>query len=354
VIADRRTVPALTVALAAAGTLLFTGHDTGKAAPLPAGRVDAAAAWPKAARADLPGLLATPLDFLDARTAVGTLPTRDGAYLRLVVESTTGAVRELTRLPADAQPQFAAVTAAGGDLLWAQTSDGGRWQIWTVPQAGGQARRLVADAGDVLLGGGQYDLVFNAGRAYWATAAEGDKSTGIRSVPLAGGPVEVRDEDGQWALTAWPWLTDDVAGGFGTVRLRSLTDGREVRVRASGGEVSDCTADWCRIMVLTAHGDLVRVDLMHPDGSARRQIAGPGARSAVDDVAVVGRFEIFSEPDAYSDLTGTAALVVYDIATSRTVLVAPQAGDVCTHDGMLWWSTGQNDLIWHTLDLRAA
>jgi hypothetical protein len=46
--------------------------------------------------------------------------------------------------------------------------------------------------------------------------------------------------------------------------------------------------------------------------------------------------------------------VVYDIATSRTVLVAAQAGDVCTHDGMLWWSTGQNDLIWHTLDLRAA
>jgi hypothetical protein len=145
---------------------------------------------------------ATPLDFLDARTAVGTLPTRDGAYLRLVVESATGAVRELTRLPADAEPQFAAATAVSDDLVWAQTADGRQWQIWTASRAAGKARRLVADAGDVLLGGGQYDL------------------------------------------------------------------------------------DWCQVMVLTARGDLVRVDLMHPDGSAPRQIAGPGARSAVDDVAV--------------------------------------------------------------------
>jgi hypothetical protein len=354
VIADRRAVPALTVALMAAGTLLFTGHHTSKATPPPAGRVNAATAWPKAGHADLPGLLATPLDFLDARTAVGTLPTRDGAYLRLVVESATGAVRELTRLPADAEPQFEAVTAVGGDLVWVQAADGSTWQIWTALLAGGKARRLVADAGDVLLGGGQYDLVVNAGRVYWATSAEGDKDTGVRSAPLTGGPVQVDEEPGQWALDAWPWLTDDVAGNAGTVRLRSVTDSREVRVRVSGGEVSECTPDWCQVMVLTARGDLVRVDLMHPDGSARRQIAGPGARSAVDDVAVLGRFEIFSEPDAFSDLTGTAALVVYDIATGRTVLVTPQAGDVGTHDGMLWWSTGQNDLIWHTLDLRAA
>lgn len=125
-------------------------------------------------------------------------------------------------------------------------------------------------------------------------------------------------------------------------------------IRVPGGEISDCEADWCRVMVLTAKGDLLRIDLMRPDGSDRRQVAGPGARAAVGDVAVLGRFEIFSEPDEYSDLTGTAALVVYDIATARTVLVTAQAGDVGTHDGLLWWSTGQNDLTWHTLDLRAA
>ena len=511
--ADRRTAAGLAVALTAAAALLFATHNSSVATPPPGGRFGAAAAWPRAARADLPDLLATPLDFLDARTAVGTLPTRDGAYLRLVVESATGAVRELTRLPADAEPQFAAVTAAGRDLVWAQTADRQKWQIWTAPQdapapqqtAGaqatapqaattsqqtaaaqaaaskqaaasqqapasgrpaapqavaapqqaaasqrpavpqkttapqqaaaaqaaaseqavasqpaaasrrpaalqqatapqqttapqqatapqqttapqgtaasqqptalqgtaapqqtaapqgtaasqeaGRARRLVADAGDVLLGGGQYDLVIEAGRVYWATAAEGDQATGIRNVALAGGPVEIREEPGQWALDAWPWLTDEVAGGAGTVRLRNVATGGERRVRVTGGEVGDCTPDWCRVMVLTAGGDLRRVDLMHPDGTARRQIAGPGARSAVDDVAVQGRFEVFEEPDAYSDLTGTAALVVYDLATGRSVLVAPQAGDVSTHDGMLWWSTGQNDLIWHTLDLRTA
>jgi hypothetical protein len=98
----------------------------------------------------------------------------------------------------------------------------------------------------------------------------------------------------------------------------------------------------------------VRVDLMHPDGTARRPVAGPGARSAVDDVAVLGRFAIFTEPDAFSDLTGSAALIVYDLATGRTVLVSPAAGGVATHDGLLWWSTGQNVLLWHTLDLRTA
>jgi hypothetical protein len=285
---------------------------------------------------------------------IGALPTRDGTYLRLVVENTTGAVRELTRLRADAEPQFAAVTAAGSDLIWVQTADGQKWEIWTAPRGGGKARKLVADAGDVLLSGSQNDLVTHAGRVYWATAAAGEENTGVRSVALSGGPVEIRDESGHWALNAWPWLADNVASDTGTVRLRSITNGREVRIRVSGGELSDCTPDWCRVMVLTAHGDLNRIDLMHPDGSARRQIAGAGARSAVDDVAVLGRFEIFSEPNAYSDLTGLAALVVYDIATGRSVLVAGDAGDVSTHDGMLWWSTGQADLTWHTLDLRAA
>jgi hypothetical protein len=94
--------------------------------------------------------------------------------------------------------------------------------------------------------------------------------------------------------------------------------------------------------------------LAQPDGSARRQIAGAGARAAVTDVAVLDRFEILSEPTASSDLTGTAGLLVYDIATGRTVTVSPAASGVYTHDGVLWWPTGQVDLAWHTLDLRTA
>ena len=59
-----------------------------------------------------------------------------------------------------------------------------------------------------------------------------------------------RDVPGQWALSAWPGLTDEVAGGAGTVRLRDFGTGREVRVRAVGGQIASCTPQWCRILVL--------------------------------------------------------------------------------------------------------
>jgi hypothetical protein len=343
-LADRSTLLSLTTALLASGALLVGGHTTTAAPHDPIQPLTPAIAWPDAAHADLPNLHSTPLDFLDAHTAIGTLPTRDGTYLRLVVENR--ALRDLTRLKTAENPQFSAITAIGSDIVWAQTTTGHPWQIWHANRHHGPARPLVEDAGDMLLGGGQYDLVGHAGRVYWAEAGD-DRYTGIRSVPLHGGPIEQHDEPGQWALSSWPWLT----GNAGPVRLRDIGTGREIRFRAAGGHVDSCTPRWCRILTLAPGGDLERVDLMHPDGSSRRPVAGPGARAAVPDIAVGGRFEIFSEPGAFSDLTGEAALVVYDIADDRTVRITPEAGDVATHDGVLWWSTGQDDLIWHTLEL---
>jgi hypothetical protein len=98
---------------------------------------------------------------------------------------------------------------------------------------------------------------------------------------------------------------------------------------------------------------LARIDLMRPDGSARRRIAGGQAQAAVNDVAVLDRFEVLAEPGPDADVTGTAALLVYDVATGRTVEVAPAVDGAFTSGGMLWWSTGDVDTIrWHTLDLR--
>jgi hypothetical protein len=347
----RRTAAALAAAVIAAGALLAGSRQ--QSPPTPGARQTAGQAWPGAARADFPDLLVSPLLFLDARTVVGTLPTRDGAYQRLVIEAPGSAPRELRRLPAGSDPQFGSVTAADGRIVWAEIDERRRWQIWVADLTDGPARRLVADAGDVVFSGDQYDLVVAQGRVHWAVSRD-EQVTQIRSVALTGGPVDVRTEDGQWNLSAWPWLADDATAGSGTTRLRDMATGRELRVSVSGLELGTCSPIWCLVMVMGAGGELFHIDLMRPDGSGRRRIAGASAQAAVTDVAVLGRFEILSEPDANSDLTGTAGLLVYDIATGRTVTISAAATGAYTHDGMLWWSTGETDPVWHTLDLRTA
>ena len=340
-----RWIP-LAVALAAAGTLLAgTIPATPQDAPPAA---TAAQIWPAAQRADLPDLTVDPLYFLDATTAVGTFT--DGDEIQLLIEK-SGIVRELRRLPVTGEPRFEVVTSAGDELIWTEQAGDGPVEIWAARKADPKPRRLTADTGNTLFYGNQHDLVVADGRVHW-TAGSGDKTTQIRSVPLAGGPVTVREETGRWALSAWPWLTDDTGGQTGTVLMRNMKTAAEVRVPFSGAEWAMCDPSWCRVMVATSAG-LARIDLMRPDGADRRRVAGPDTQAAVNDVAVLGRFEILSVPGPDADLTGTAALLVHDLRSNRSVPVAVAADMAATKDGMLWWSTGgQEAPVWHTLDLR--
>jgi hypothetical protein len=348
-------VTALVVALAAGGTLIARGPAGGDAPRQPPGRLSAAAAWPgtRIATVDpaMPdGPLFTPALFLDATTVIGTAPTPSGAQVRLVLRTGDAAPRELRRVSLDGNPQFEAFAAAGDEIVWAESGDGRPARIWAANRAGGAARMLTADTGEAVFNGTQYDLVVADGRVHWAAAGgKGDQATEIRSVALAGGPVAVRTEPGQWSQTAWPWLTDDTEN-----RLRNTATGRDTEIATAGPDQVTCSPVWCRVMVLGGDG-LARIDLMHPDGSARRRIAGGGAQAAITDVAVLDRFEILAEPGPDTDLTGTAALLVYDVATGNTVVVAQAADGAFSRGGMLWWSTGDDDTItWHTLDLRKA
>ncbi|MBG0567207.1 hypothetical protein [Actinoplanes aureus] len=335
----------LVIALLAAGALLAGGLPQQSPAPVVP---TLESVWPSARRADLRDLTVEPLLFRDATTAVGTV-TGDG-FVRLLVESAGGGTRELRRLPDAGEPRFDNLTAAGAELLWTESSGDRPVEIWAAKD-GDPPRRLTADTGNVLFYGNQHDLVVADGRVHWA-AGDDEKTTEIRSVALTGGAVRVREVTGQWALTAWPWLTDDVGGQSGTIRMRNLVSGREVRVVASGAEWNMCSPAWCRVMVMSGDG-LARIDLMRPDGSERRRIAGPGAQSAVTDVAVLDRFEILSQPRPDSDVTGTAGLLVHDLVAGRSVTLAAAADLAATRDGMLWWSTGDPDAaVWHTLDLR--
>ncbi|GIE48597.1 hypothetical protein Ani05nite_21310 [Amorphoplanes nipponensis] len=354
-----RRLPALAglgVALAAGAALLvYAPHDP---APAPAARVPLATAWPGAQRAELPGNLRDgplyhPGLFLDARTSVGTAPSPDGTAERLVLRGADGAVRELRRRPLSTNPDFSAFATAGDDLAWVESADGGATELWTAKTSGGPARRLTTDTGNAVFFGSQWDLVLAGGRVHWAAAGPGgEPTTEIRSVALTGGAVAVREEPGSWALTAWPWLTDGGGDQAGTTRLRNTETGRDTPVETSGPELITCAPAWCRVLVMNGDG-LARIDLMHPDGSARRRIAGGAAGAAVPDVAVLDRFELLSETAPDSDLTGTAGLLVYDIKADRTVDVTPAADGVFCRNGVLWWATGDQDsLAWHTLDLR--
>ncbi|AGL17394.1 hypothetical protein [Actinoplanes sp. N902-109] len=344
----------LAVAVAAAG-LLVTAPGR-QDPPAPAQRVALDQAWPGAQRAELRGNLPDgpvfhPETFLDARTAVGTAPSSDGTSLRLLLHTAGGQPRELRRRPLAGSPEFGTVTVAGNDLVWSESTDDRRVSLWAASLTGTSVRRLTGDAGDAVFGGSQFDLVAAEGRVWWVTAGSAGV-TQIRSVPLRGGPVSVREEPGEWALTAWPWITDGTGDHIGTRTLRALTSNREMRIGTTGTELSTCTPVWCRVMVLTGEG-LARIDAMHPDGTARRRIAGGGARAAVTDAGVLDRFELLSEPGPDSDLTGTEGLLVYDLSTDRTVEVTTAAAGVLSRNGVLWWATGdQDDLRWHTLDLR--
>ncbi|MEV4349397.1 hypothetical protein AB0J83_33480 [Actinoplanes sp. NPDC049596] len=339
-----------------AGAFLLVGTPGPSTPTPPPARTGAAAAWPNAARADMDaglpdGPLFNPSMFLDATTAVGTAPTPGGDEMRLLIRSGEK-LRELRRVPLGGNPQFEAFTRDGDQLFWTEsTAEATPVKIWTASVSGGSARLLTADTGNAVFYGNQYDLVAADGRVHWTAApAGGDatKETEIRSVPIGGGPVSTKLESGQWSMSAWPWLVEE-----GTTRLRNMSTARDRDIVTSGAEQLTCGPVWCRAMVLG--GDTVaRIDLVRPDGTDRRRIAGGAAQSAITDVAVLDRFEILAEPTPETDLTGAAALVVYDAATGRTVDIAPSTDGAFSRGGLLWWSTttGNDEITWHSLDLR--
>jgi hypothetical protein len=342
----------LVLALVAAGTLVIAGPP-GRQSRTPPGNLTVAAAWPTAQRADfdpsLPdGPLFNPLLFLDTTSAVGTAPTPDARSVRLGIRDASG-FRELRRFPAGDNPQFEALNATATDIVWTESTDANpKVQLWRASRASGPATLLTADTGSAIFYGNQYDLGVADGVVRWA-AADGP-NTEVRSIPLTGGRVDVHTEAGNWSLSAWPWLVDE-----NERRLRNVRTLHDTEVVTSGPETATCSPTWCRVMVMTSDG-LARIDLMHPDGSSRRRMAGGEAQAAVDDVAVLDRFELLAAPAPDSDLTGTTTLLVYDASTSRTVEISAAVDGAFTGGGLLWWSTGGNDdeVAWHVLDLRTA
>lgn len=302
----KRRLIALGVTLIAGGVLLLAPPVPPSAQPPPS--LSAAQAWPHAQRDTVPadltdGTRYTPLLFFDAGRSAGIASSPDNRHLRLVVRSSDGRVRELRRLPLDRNPAFGSPATDGGLLVWAESTDGGRREVWVADlRDGTRPRRLTADLGYPLFYQTQYDLVIAEGRVYWVAAGSRD-STEVRSVPLAGGPVEVRTESGRWALTAWPWMADGLADLAGTGRLRNLLTGQERAMPWTRSSFTSCTLTWCR--AVSADGDgRPKIEVVRSDGSDRRVIARRTATTVVPDVAVLDRFEFFVEVAPTTRFTG--------------------------------------------------
>ena len=351
-----RTLPALglALALAATGALVLGDGPAEPEAVTPEARMSPAAAWPQAELRTIPDLPLRPLLFLDTATVVGAAPSPDDRFELLLHRRPDGSLRELRRVAASASPRFENLIAAGDDVVWTEFGDGRPPAIWAAGLRDERpARRLTADTGAVLFFGSQYDLVHHDGRIHWTAQPEdGSATTEIRSVALHGGGVSIDREPGQWTLAAWPWLDDGASAGAGATLLRNRSTGREITVPARGAEFPACSMSWCRVVVTGDEGP-IRIDLMRPDGSQRRQIAGATARPAVPDVVVLDRFEILAEPGPHSAATGTAALLVHDIGTGNTVELAAAANDTRSRGGLVWWFAGSAGAArWHVLDLR--
>ena len=345
----------LGVALAAGGALLaLPAPDAGR----PSVPAPASVAWAGAQRGTVPATLADgssyqPRIFLDAHSSVGTAETPDNKSLRLVLIGSDAPVRELRRLPLTQNPSFQAFTISGDLLAWAEGTDSGHPRLWTAGLRDAAApRELTADTGRAAFYQSEYDLVIAEGRLHWVANGPA-RETELRSVALTGGPVEVRTEAGTWALSAWPWQIDGVDGSAGTTTVRNITTGRTVAVANSRKRSTvDCSPTWCRVVSLSAEG-LNQIELMRPDGSDRKRIAGDDAATAIADVAPLDRFELVAALGPVSDQTGTTRLLAYEISSRRTVEISPAAQRVFYNAGVLWWSTGNLEaVVWHSIDLR--
>jgi hypothetical protein len=353
----------LAVMLGAAGFLIVRGPDKAEPPPSPTllslpGRVSAADAWPNAERGAFSGRLPdgasfAPGLFLDARTAVGSARTRDGRSVRLIVRRADESVRELRRAPSSRGPTFDSFASSATHVFWVEQMDDTARQIWVAdlrdPRSA--ARLLTTDTGAAVFAGSPYDLLINDGRVFWTAQPTGLDSTEIRSVPIGGGRVSVRTENGSWSLAGWPWLTDG-ADQASVARLRDLVTGRGVEISGSGTDLLTCGPVWCRVAVV-AEGGIARLDLMRHDGSGRSTMAAGTATAAGVDVAVLGRFELLFEPRAVPGENNTARLAVYDIGAARVVEISPEVDQVFCGAGMLWWPTGDGAAtVWNVVDLR--
>lgn len=285
-----------------------------------------AGVWPDAVVTTFDGSSYRPALILDADTSLGY------EAAAFVLRSSTGTV-VLSDTPVPA------MTATADRVYWMRDLGGSRYTIMVADRGGRDVRELTADVGTPQFTGSQHDVQVAAGRLWWVST--GGKQ--LRSVGLSGGAVTVRELDGEYALSAWPWVTSVAPGAGVPVRLVNLDTGEARGFTPPVGALVSCGPTWCR--TLTGEST-VALDLYRTDGQDVRRLIDGNTRQRVADVALLERFEVVTLGAGDSSVE----VSLYDIVKGSLVLVEPAASDVHARDGFLWWSTGAT---WHALDLKS-
>ena len=367
-------VLALVIAFAAGGLLVFlpgqvpasTGPRT-VATATPTPPTPLASVWPAAKIARYQGRLDdgtrfTPKLHLDLDTVVGTAPSADGSAIRVLLRRASG-VTELRRVARDVNPEIGAFTASGDAVVWGElTYPPGvdqPTQLWRLDwRTTDRPFLLTADGGYAVFYQTQFDIEIVDNIVYWVANdfAAGLATTLVRSIPLAGGPVTIRRRElGTYALSTWPWLVTPYSGRQDPAKLVNIETDERRLVPHAPGELIRCSPTWCRAGI-TGTMKLVRIDLVRPDGSGRRRIAGSEATPILNDVALLDRFEVLvidGDPSPGPGRPPGQRIVLYDINTKKTVLLDSGVAEAATGGGLLWWAIGaEASPTWRVLDLR--
>jgi hypothetical protein len=348
----------LAVALVAIGYALTLGDPAPVPTPASSPFATVVPTWHGPTPVDVRGLLAdgatyTPRVFLSGTISAGVATAPDGT-VQVVLDTAGGSATELRRLaPAD-HAQVNGFAVGGDTLVWmetvARTGAAPVTTLWrTTWKSAAKPVSVTTNTGAVNFFGLQSDVVVQDGKAYWTAVGPGAATTEVRSVPLTGGTVTTRRLTGEYAMSGWPWVVSVTGGKGNPVLLHDLNTDTVVTVTTAATELPVCGPTWCRVSVTNESG-LVGIDVMHPDGSARRRIAGPEATPTIADATLLDRYvPLITDRGA-----GRIGLSLFDLTTANTDLVAIEVANVQGRDGVLWWSTGVGSaLVWHAVDLRA-
>ncbi len=338
--------------------LLLTLRDPARQPDPGSSPLAVAPTWAGPKPVDVSGMLSdgatyVPRLFLTAETSVGIATSADGT-VRVMLANPPGTFTELRRLNASDSPQINGFAVGGDALVWMESvaRSGGvlTTTLWrTAWRTGARPTEVTTNTGDATFYGLESDVVIADATVTWTAIAPGPSNeTEVRSVALTGGQVSIKRLPGEYGLSSPPWVVTVPTGTGGAVTLVNLTTNAATTVTTGPTEAAACSPTWCR-MAVTSDAALVGIELMRPDGSDRRKIAGGEATPTIADPTLLDRWV----PLATDRGDGGVGLSIYDLESGKTDLVTPNAANVQGRNGVLWWSTGAGTtLTWHAVDLR--
>jgi hypothetical protein len=366
---QRLRVARLVAALAGATALLVFAvpAQTSPPAAAPTGPLPLAQRWPAAKVASFPATLANgdtyaPLLFLSPTSSVGTAMSVDLTSLRLMLRTASGD-STIQTLTGQQQPSIVGMTVSAGRLYWLETgpdiNGSPHTTVWRYDPASGALVTLAKDGSSPMFIGSQYDTQVVGGRIYWISS-DGQSSvanTQLRSVPIEpdAGAEEVRPLDAAYTMMAWPWVTTANNGTPGPVRIMNLETAASHVVAAGGTDILTCSPVWCLVTRSDPASQDVTVRVERADGTGARPLGDATMTPVCIDIGLLDRYEVLSQsvgPAAAA--TVNQRLWLDDLNSGElTLLSAAASASFGAHDGVVWWSTGDNEtLTWHVLDLR--